>query len=100
MDPIRSRFGTIEKEPISLEARIMNVMQFARQHRKFRFRQMLKGKEDRLEVVVTFLAILELMKIGKIRLTQEHIFDDMDIETLEVEGEEEELELELDGLEG
>lgn len=99
MDPIRSRFGTIEKEPISLEARIMNVMQFARQHRKFRFRQMLKGKEDRLEVVVTFLAILELMKIGKIRLTQEHIFDDMDIETLEVEGEEEELELELDGLE-
>ena len=69
-------------------------MQYARKHRRFRFRQMLESGEDRLEVVVTFLAILELMKIGKIYLTQEHAFDDMEIETLEPEGEEGDLELE------
>lgn len=46
-----------------------------------------------MEVVVTFLALLELMKIGKIRLTQEYLFDDMLIETLEEEGEEGELDL-------
>ena len=52
-------------------------------------------------MVVAFLAILELMKIGKIHLTQEHTFDDMWIETLEQEGEEGELELDdLSGLEG
>ena len=52
-------------------------------------------------MVVSFLAILELMTIGKIHLTQEHTFDDMWIETLEQEGEEGELELEdLSGLEG
>ena len=39
-----------------------------------------KTGADKLEVVVTFLAILELMKIGKIHLTQEHLFDDMEIE--------------------
>ena len=61
-------------------------------------RQILEQGADKLEVVVTFLAILELMKIGKIHLTQEHLFDDMEIETLEAEGEEEELDLE--GLEG
>jgi segregation and condensation protein A len=33
------------------------------------------------------------MKIGKIRLTQEYLFDDMLIETLEEEGEEGELDL-------
>ena len=45
---------------------------------------------------MTFLALLELMKIGKIHLTQEHLFDDMFIETLEPEGEEEDLDLEED----
>ena len=63
--------------------------------------QSLERQQDKLEVVVSFLAILELMKIGKIHLTQEHTFDDMWIETLEQEGEEGELELEdLSGLEG
>ena len=101
VDPIRSKFGTIKREPISLETKIMDVMHYARKHRKFSFRQMLERQRDKLEVVVSFLAILELMKIGKIHLTQEHTFDDMWIETLEQEGEEGELELEdLSGLEG
>ena len=51
---------------------------------------------DKLEVVVTFLAVLELMKIGKIHLVQEETFGDMEIEALEPEGEE--AELDLDGL--
>ena len=94
IDPIRSNFGTIKREPVSLEQRIGTVMLYARQRRKFSFRQLLEGQADRLEVVVTFLAVLELMKIGKIRLSQEEIFGDMDIETLEPEGREEALELE------
>ena len=98
IDRVRSSFGTIKKEPISLEERIGSVMDYARKHRTFRFRQILEQGADKLEVVVTFLAILELMKSGKIHLTQEHLFDDMEIETLEAEGEEEELDLE--GLEG
>ena len=59
---------------------------------------MLESQADRLEVVVTFLALLELMKIGKIHLTQENIFDDMYIETLEPEGQEEELDLSGEGM--
>ena len=94
VDPIRSRFGTIRREPVSLEQKIATVMGYAREHRKFSFRSMLEKRGDKLEIVVTFLAVLELMKIGKIRLTQEELFDDMEIETLEAEGEEEELDLE------
>lgn len=101
VDPIRSSFGTIKKEPVSLEDKILNVLGYARKHRSFSFRQMLERQSDKLEVVVTFLAILELMKMGKIQLTQEHTFDDMYIETLEAEGEETELDLEeIAGLEG
>ncbi|MDO5417402.1 MAG: segregation/condensation protein A [Lachnospiraceae bacterium] len=94
IDRVRSSFGTIKREPVSLEEKIGAVMTYARKHRNFRFRQMLETGADKLDVVVTFLAILELMKIGKIHLTQEHIFDDMVIETLEPEGQEEELDLE------
>lgn len=101
LDPIRSKFGTIKREVISLETRIMDVLHYARKHRKFSFRQLLTEKRGKLEVVVSFLAVLELMKIGKIHLTQEHTFDEMWIETLEEEGEEGEIELEdLSGLEG
>lgn len=100
VDPIRSNFGVIKKEPVSLENRILDVMGFARRHRRFSFRQMLERQGDKLEVVVTFLAVLELMKIGKIHLTQENIFDDMDIEILEEDGQEMELELDLEGLDG
>lgn len=101
VDPIRSKFGTIKREPVSLERKIGSVLAYARQHRKFSFRQLLENQTDKLETVVTFLAILELMKIGKIALTQECIFDDMYIETLEAEGEETELDLEgLEDFEG
>lgn len=93
IDPIRSKFGTITKEPVSLEEKVGAVMGYARQHRKFSFRQLLERQGDKLEVVVTFLAVLELMKMGKINLTQETLFDDMNIETLEPEGEIEELDL-------
>ena len=97
IDPVRSSFGTIKKEPVSLEQKIGSVMMYARAHRTFSFRQILEKQTGRLEVVVTFLAVLELMNMGKIALTQEALFDDMYIETLEPEGEEGELK--LDGLE-
>lgn len=94
IDPIRSKFGDIKREPVSLEAKISSVMGYARTHRKFSFREMLERQTDKFDIVVTFLAVLELMKIGKIHLTQEAAFDDMYIETLEPEGETGELDLE------
>lgn len=96
IDPVRSSFGIIKKEPVSLEDKISSVMGYARIHRKFSFRGLLEEARDRTDVVVTFLALLELMKIGKIRLTQEKLFDDMYIETLEPEGSEEDIAVELE----
>ena len=93
IDPIRSQFGTIRREPVSLEEKVTGVLRYARKRRRFSFFQLLDGQRDKLEVVVTFLAVLELMKIGKIGLSQEEIFGDMDIELLEQEGQEEELDL-------
>lgn len=101
IDPIRSNFGTIKREPVSLEQKTLYLLNFARSRRHFSFRQLLEGQADKLEVVVTFLAVLELMKIGKIQLTQEETFGDMEIEALIEEDEEVDLDLEgLDDFEG
>ena len=87
IDPLRSKFGKIEKEEVSLEDKMEELKKYAAGHRHFSFRGLLTAQSSKVEVIVTFLAILELMKMGRIHLTQEHTFDDMWIETLEQEGD-------------
>ena len=70
LDPVRSRFSTIRREPISLE------------------------------IVVAFLAVLELMKMGRIHLVQEKLFDEIQLDTVDVDETEDEAELELSTEEG
>ena len=47
------------------------------------FRQLLEGQMTKEKVVVTFLSVLELMKVGKIRAVQEKIGQEIIIEVLE-----------------
>ena len=82
-DPIRSNFGKIEQEEVSLPEKMTDVEEYARRHRRFSFRDLLGKQASKFQVVVTFLAILELMKTGKISIRQEHIFDDIQIESKE-----------------
>ncbi len=65
VDPIRSKFGKIKKEEVSLEDKRLYMMEC----------------HTRTEVVVTFLCILEMMKSGQITIFQEHTFDDIAIES-------------------
>ena len=77
IDPIRSQYGNIEKEEIDMEAKTLYVEAYAREHGQFSFRSLLQKQSGKMEVIVTFLIILELMKVGKISISQEHIFDDI-----------------------
>ena len=81
-DPIRSNFGKIEKEEISLPDKMAHVRAYARKHDHFTFRALLASQHSRTQVVVTFLAVLELMRSGGIRLTQEEAFGEIYIETV------------------
>lgn len=77
IDPIRSNFGKIQKEKISLGDRIGYIKEYARKHRRFNFRQLLEEQADKMMVIVSFLGILELMKVGQLKIVQEKIFDDI-----------------------
>lgn len=81
IDPIRSSYGTIVKEEIDMDVKTFYVEDFARKNKTFSFRRLLENQNSRMEVIVTFLIILEMMKTGKITISQEHIFDDILIES-------------------
>lgn len=81
VDPIRSKFGKIEKEEVSLSDKMLYLEEYCKSHQSFSFRNLLEKQAGKMEVIVTFLAILELMKTGKIFISQEHTFDDIWIES-------------------
>ena len=80
VDPIRSKFGTIEKEEVSLSDKMIEIKDFARTHQKFSFRNLLESQCSKVQVIVTFLSILELMKMGYIHVEQDGLFDDISVE--------------------
>lgn len=82
IDPIRSRFGTIEKEEVSLSEKMLELKEFAGKHKKFSFRALLEKQHSRIQVIVTFLSILELMKMGHIHVDQETLFGEIEIAVL------------------
>ena len=73
IDPVRSKFGKIEKEEVPLPDKLLYVETYARTHKKFSFRMLLEKQRSKMHIVVTFLAVLELMKTGMIRVYQEEI---------------------------
>ncbi len=90
IDPIRSKFGEIEKEDINIEDQMLFVENYARRHKSFSFRKLLETGSGKGYIIVTFLSILEMMKTGKLYIEQEDIFGDIRIAYQGAEKEEDE----------
>lgn len=76
-DPIRSKFKNIEKEEVSLPDKISFIRDYAKEKKTFSFKKLLESQHSKMHVIVSFLAILELMKMGEITIEQKEIFDDI-----------------------
>lgn len=85
IDPVRSTFGKIERDEIDIEAKAGYVEEYVKLHKTFSFRQLLEKQRSKMEIIVTFLIILEMMKVGKISIEQENTFDDIMITSNEAE---------------
>lgn len=79
IDPIRSKFGDIEKEEINIEDQMLFVEEYAMLHGTFSFRKLLETGSGKGYVIVTFLSVLEMMKTGQLVVEQEEIFGDIRI---------------------
>ena len=85
MDPVRSKFGQVEKEEVDLDQTIAYVEKYISRHHKCNFRSLLNKQKSKMRVVITFLTILEMMKTGKIEVEQDEIFGDILITAKESE---------------
>ena len=79
IDPIRAQFGTIRKEPFRVSEKIRYVLNFTGQHKRFSFRNLLEKQASRTELIVTFLAVLEMIRMGLLECVQEEIGGEIDL---------------------
>lgn len=70
-DEVRSGFGKIKKEAVSLTDCINKLRKIGKYNQKLNFREYLLNQPDKLHVIVNFLAILEMMKMGLIKVIDE-----------------------------
>ncbi|MDR3576318.1 MAG: segregation/condensation protein A [Anaerolineaceae bacterium] len=78
---LRSLNTVVNMPRITIREKIRYVMDILRQAGKSSFRSMLKSK-SRVEIVVTFLALLELVKRHILDASQTGLFEDIQFETV------------------
>lgn len=65
------RYGKISREQISLPDKLSYVKKYTARHKKFSFRKLLGEQMTKENIIVTFLAVLELMRSGQLVAVQE-----------------------------
>ncbi|MBO4591279.1 MAG: segregation/condensation protein A [Eubacterium sp.] len=83
VDPVRSKFGTITRDEIKLEDRMVEIRSEIKGLRSINFRTLLGKRRGKLNIIVSFLAILELMKTGALTIRQDEMFGEILIDSLE-----------------
>jgi segregation and condensation protein A len=81
---------------ITIREKIALISERLGNHFNVQFRSLLGEKPSRLEVVVTFLALLELIKRYRVGAQQAGLFSEIEIEKMEDWGKDEELEIEFE----
>ena len=81
---------------ITIREKISLIAERLGKHKTASFKDLLGQQPSRLEVVVTFLALLELVKRYRVVTRQENLFSDIQIEKMEEWGQEEDLEIEFE----
>ena len=72
----------LKREPISLDSKKHFILKSLDGDGALTFKHLLSKCKDKLEIIVTFLAILDLMRLFEIVIYQNNLFDDMEIHHL------------------
>jgi segregation and condensation protein A len=89
--------GVIIAPPrVTIREKIDMISNMMKEVERVSFRTLLDPGASRLEVVVTFLAMLELVKRYRIHAQQEDLFSDIEIQRMEEWKEDEEIDIEFE----
>jgi len=87
---------SIEPEPVSIRDRIHVILTSVREFGRTTFHRVIHGAASRLEIAVSFLAMLELIKQRQIAATQDNLFGPISIEPGEDWQEDQDLVFDLE----
>lgn len=73
----------INRDPVTIEKKSYELIARLKQNKKINFFHFFNTSNNKLDIVVTFLALLELIKLKRIKVDQSKSFDDIFIELIE-----------------
>ena len=93
----KAELGTVIKAPkVTIRERVYHITKFLGAEERTTFRAMVADAKSRIEVAVTFLALLELVKRYRVNVHQDALFGDIQIERMGEFAEDEDFELEFE----
>jgi len=88
-EEMRQRYERLERQRVSVEAKIAQIRDFFKKKVKLFFSELLSGDKSRMNKVVSFMSVLELLKQGELTATQEERYGDISIELRDNNGQRE-----------
>jgi len=96
-EKVKKPLGTVITAPrVTIREKIDMITKVMKESQRASFSSLAKGSTSRLEIVVTFLAMLELIKRYRVQAHQEGLFGEIEIDRMEEWGEDEEIEIEFE----
>ncbi|MBT3339036.1 MAG: segregation/condensation protein A [Anaerolineae bacterium] len=93
----KAELGTVIRPPkVTIREKVQHIVRLLSTEERTTFNKMIDGAKSRLEVAVTFLAMLELVKRHRINVQQGALFSDIEIERVGEFSEDEEFDLEFE----
>jgi segregation and condensation protein A len=76
-------FEKVKRDAFTVEDKIVLIKGKLKIEKKFNFNSLFIGRIRKAEIIVTFMALLELLKLNIITVVQQYLFDDIIIESRE-----------------
>jgi segregation and condensation protein A len=93
----KQALGTVISAPkVTIREKIELISKMMKTIQRSSFRSLLADKASRIEIVVTFLALLELIKRYRVTAHQDGLFGDIEFERMEDWKDDEEIEIEFE----
>jgi segregation and condensation protein A len=82
--PPEEEAGTIDRQEVSIQEKAEEILAALAQKGRLSFRRLVSTCRSRLEVVLSFLAVLELIKAQRVVAEQERLFGDIRLLPLDI----------------
>ncbi|MCX6150223.1 MAG: segregation/condensation protein A [Ignavibacteriales bacterium] len=76
LDKPKEIFHEIKKQPITIDEQIEYILSIVKDKGELHFLELVKDMQEKIRIIVTFIALLELIKMGKIGLKTSKSFND------------------------